>query len=195
MNLAQLVQLAIDTALAGTDPDSAIYQKYKMEGETLAEQCLHWLAVEVAGNPELRTRLEKRFSVTLTNGEATLPAGIMAEYLREGSVRDSDTSANNGLGNIYARVKYYNDFIQDPVTVFGLYCLYDNKIIARPPASTDPAAITGPLLIDAPFIPAKADVATDIPDELTDDLVKMLALRMRGAITGAGEPQNVPSVE
>lgn len=193
MTLAELIQMAIDTAVAGTDPNTNPIQKLRMEGETLTEQCIHWLSGEVAGNPELRARLEKRFSVTLTNGEATVPTGMIIEHLREGSVRDSDTGANNGSGNIYARVKYYNDFIQDPITVYGLYCIYDNKIIARPPASTDPTSTIGPLLIDAPFAPAKGDVSTDIPDEISDLLVQMLAVRLRGLIISQGEPQTVPT--
>ena len=104
------------------------------------------------------------------------------EYLREGAVRDSDTGANNGLGNVLARVQRYPAFLTDQDTALGLYCIVSNQIIARPPSSTYPADTISPLVIDAPFTPTASDLSTTVPDELTNDLVAKLAHLLRGMI-------------
>ena len=187
MTYAQLITLAQLTATAGTDIASNPVMKQRLNAEALTELALQELATVVAQNRELRQRLEKRFTVTLSNGEATIPAGMLSEYLRESSVRDSDTGANNGAGNIYARVFNYNQFLQDTQTNLGLYCLYDNKIIFRPPGYTDPTATIGPALIDAPFTPTKNDLDTEVPDEITNELVELLAERLQGKINALNE--------
>src|SRR5690349_9800228 len=119
ITISQLIDLAINTAVAGTDADNNPILRQSLEAQGIADQALQALATMVAGSPELRARLEKRFSVSLTLGVGTLPAGMLVEYLREGSVRDSDTSANNGAGNVLARVNRYNQFVQDTDTAWG----------------------------------------------------------------------------
>jgi hypothetical protein len=188
MTWTQLISLAINTAVAGTDADNNPILKQRLEGAAMTDQALHALATEIAGNPEIRSRLEKQFSVALTNGVGSIPAGMLTEYLREGVVRDSSGSGVNGLGNIFARVNRYSSFIQDQDTSLGLYCLVDNSIYARPPASTNPADTIGPLLIDAPFVPTSSTLSSEVPDEITDNLVEILARRLRGMIAPAESP-------
>jgi hypothetical protein len=182
MNISELLDAAIATAIAGTEVDKNPVLRQRLEADAIAPQALHQLAKDVAGNPELRARLEKTFSVALTNGVGAIPAGLFVEYLREGSVRDGDTGANNGLGNILSRVKYYNDFITDQSTLLGLYCVVVNQIYTRPPGSVMPADTIGPLAINAPFVPTPDDMNTEVPDECVDTLVELLAIRMRGLI-------------
>lgn len=182
MTWAQLVSLAINTAVAGSDADNNPILKQRLEAEGMTDQALQALASVVAGNPELRARLEKQFSVSLSAGVGTIPAGMLVEYLREGAVRDSDGGGNNGLGNVLARVQRYPTFIQDQDVALGQYCVVSNQIYARPPASMFPADTIGPLVIDAPFTPTIADLSTTVPDELTNDLVAKLARLLRGMI-------------
>lgn len=157
-------------------------QKLTLEAEVLADLAIDELSVEVARDPELRARLEKQFSVTLTNGVGTLPAGIMIEYLREGSVKDSDLGAN-GFGNTLQRVKYLNDFLGFTQSVYGYYCIVDNTIRTKQISSGDFTGTVGPLIIDAPFIPTKANINSEVPDEVEGPLVDMLAVRLRGIIS------------
>lgn len=182
MTLSEYIQKAIDTALGGTDPDTNVIQKLRLEAESMIDEVLHSLAVKCAKNPELRGRLSKNFSVTLTSGSATVPAGMLVEYLREGSVRDADSGANGGKGNVLVRVKYYNDLIKELPSVFGYYCIEDNKIFTRNINDGDLTATLSPLAIDAPFVPHKDDIATDIPDELEYEIVEMLAAKLRGIV-------------
>lgn len=188
MTWDELITLAINTAVAGTDADNNPILKQRLEAGGMTDQALQALATEVAGSPELRSRLEKQFSVTLTNGVGAIPAGMLTEYLREGAVRDSDTGANNGNGNILARVQRFPSFLTDMDTALGMYCLVSNQIYARPPASTYPSDTIGPLVIDAPFTPTTSDLSTAVPDELTNDLVEILARRLKGQIAPAVAP-------
>lgn len=182
MTWAQLVTLAIATATAGTDADTNPIIKQRLEASAMTDQALQALATMVAGNVELRARLEKQFSVSLSGGVGAVPAGMLVEYLREGCVRDSDTGANNGLGNVLSRIQRYSTFIQDTDTAFGQYCVVDNQFYARPPASIYPSDTIGPLVIDAPFTPTVGDMNATVPDELSNDLVEMLAIRLKGII-------------
>jgi hypothetical protein len=162
--------------------DANWIQSQAMEAETLADLALHALAVDCASDPNLRARLETQFSVALVNGIGAIPATMLTEYLREGSVKDSDLQAN-GYGNVLQRVKYFNDLLGYQLPAYGYYCLSDNQIFTKQISSGDLTATIGPLIIDAPFVPAKADINTDIPDEITDDLAEILAVKLRGVIS------------
>lgn len=188
MNWSELISTAINTATAGTDVDNNPIIKQRLEAGAMTDQALQALAVEAAGNPEIRSRLERQSSVALTNGVGSIPAGMLTEYLREGVVRDSSGSGPGGLGNILARVNRYSVFIQDQDTAFGQYCLVDNSIYARPPGSTYPADTVSPLVIDAPFAPTTSDLSSTVPDELVNDLVEILARRLRGMIAPSVTP-------
>jgi len=181
MTWNQLITLAINTAVAGTDADNNPIIKQRLEAGGMTDQALQAIADIVAGNPEIRARLEKRFTVTLTNGVGTIPAGMLVQFLREGTVRNSDGS-NNGLGSFLAKINRFNDFIQDQSTTLGSYCAVDNSLYARDPGLTDYTFTQGPLIIDAPFTPTAADMSTTVPDELTNDLVAMLAKHLHGVI-------------
>ena len=178
---SQLISVAINTATAGTDVDNNPIIKQRLEAGAMTDQALQALAVMVAGSPELRARLEKQFSVTVTSGVGAIPAGMLAEYLREGSVRDSDTS-NFPSGNPYSRVKYANDFFTDSITLLPRYCLIDNAIYACQAGSSDYTQFNDTLTIDAPFAPSTSDLDTTVPDELVNDLVENLARRLKGMI-------------
>lgn len=181
--LAEVIQLGIDTAIAGTDPNKNPLRTQTLEAETLLDQALKELSVEIAQNPDLRARFTKEYSITLTNGIGALTTGILVEYLREGSVRDADTGANGGYGNILQRVKHRNDFYDYLNPAYGYYFLGENNAIyTRQIATGDFTATLSPLTINAPFAPSKSEISTLVDAEVVDDLVNMLAARLRGAL-------------
>jgi hypothetical protein len=188
MILSELIRRSIDIAIVGTNVDANWLQSQTLEAESVVDLALHDLSVEIAGDPELRARLEKQFSVTLTNGVGTIPAGLMVEYLREGSVKDSDIGAN-GFGNVLQRVKYLNDLLGSLTSVYGYYCVNDNQIRTKQISSGDLTGTVGPLIIDAPFVPTKANISTEVPDEITDDLTEILAVKLRGIISRMSQPK------
>ena len=183
MTLQEAIESALATAVSGSDVDSNVLRKQALEAEVLIDQALHQLATDVAGKPELRARLETSFSVTLTDGIGTLPAGILIEYLREGSVRDGDAGANNGAGNILSKVNHYDDLVRYLNAGFGYYCIVKNQIHTRQIGSGSLSTTASPLTIWAPFVPSKANLNTDVPDEILDDLVQILAVMLRGIIS------------
>jgi hypothetical protein len=71
----ELIALSLLVATAGTDIATNPVMRQQLSAEALTELALQELATVVAQNRELRQRLEKRFTVTLSNGEATIPAG------------------------------------------------------------------------------------------------------------------------
>lgn len=183
---AELIQRAIDAAVAGTDADKNPVLKQRLEAQTVADLAMQAVAAMVANRPDLRPRFEKQFTVTLTNGVGALPAGILVEFLREGAVRNSDGS-NNGLGSFLAKVNRFPNFIQDTVTALGQYCIVDNQIYARDPGSTDYTAATSPLVIDAPYVPDKTQLDALVDDEVVNDIVEDVAIRLRGLLKPEAE--------
>lgn len=184
MTVLELVRRAIDTALIGMDkdPNMNVYQSYAQEVGHIADQAIKELAVEVAAKPELRAQLEKTFSVTLTTGVGSVPAGMLVEYLHEGSVRDADAGANGGLGNILQKVNHYDDLINPLPSIFGYYCVKNKQFHTRQVSTGSFTATASPLTVDAPFLPTSANLNADVPDELVPNLVEMLAVRIRGII-------------
>lgn len=187
MNWSELISTAINTATAGTDVDNNPIIKQRLEAAAMTDQALQALAVEAAGNPEIRARLERRSTITITAGVGPIPAGMLIEYLREGSVRDEDQSQFQ-TGNPYSRIKNEADFFGDTNTLLARYCLINNSIYACQPGTTDYTQFSGNLIADAPFAPTTADLSTTVPDELVNDLVEILARRLRGMIAPSVAP-------
>lgn len=186
MTLAEIIRSALDTAIAGTDPDVNTLQKLKQEAEVLAEQAIHHLATDVAGDPERRGLLERATSIALSSGIGTIENAsanydILTEFLAEGAVMDSDTGASNGVGNVLVRVKYFTDFYKTLPSVFGYYCITTGGQIWTKQISTGSMTDTiGPVVLTAPIVPKLSAIATYLPHTLEDEMVKYLALRIRG---------------
>ncbi len=180
MNLQSLIQLAIDTAVAGTDPDSSIVQKHRREAESLVPQCLDKLARDVAADRDLQARLMYEFSVNISGGQGDIPPSMLTEYIHEGSVRDSDPGGNNGHGNVLSRVQYLKDLILPLSTSFGYYSLQNNQFYTRQISSGSLTDTIGPLVVDAPYVPSKDAIEDEVPLEIEANLVEMLAMRLRG---------------
>lgn len=187
MTWDELISLAINTAVAGTDADNNPIIKQRLEAAAMTDASLQALAVEAAGNPEIRARLERRSTIAMTAGVGAVPAGMLIEYLREGSIRDEDQSQFQ-TGNPYSRVKNEADFFGDVNTLLGRYCLINNTVYACQPGTADYTQFTGNLIADAPFAPTTADLSTTVPDELVNDLVEILARRLRGMIAPSEPP-------
>lgn len=183
----ELIQRAIDAAIAGTDADKNPVLKQRLEAQTLTDLAMQAVAAMVAGNPELRARFQKQFTVTVTNGVATLPAGILLEYLREGSIRDNDTSLFPS-GNVYARIKNTADFLTDTQSLLARYCAVDNNLFLCQPGMTDYTQYTsGTLTVDAPYVPDKTQLDTLVDDEVVNDIVEDVAARLRGLLRPEAE--------
>lgn len=187
MTWDELITLAINTAVAGTDADNNPVVKQRLEAGGMTDQALQALATEVAGNPQLRARLERQSTITVTSGVGSIPAGMLTEYLREGVARFYQ-SGETGNGVSLSRYPHLNTFLFDTNTLLGGYCIASNQFYVRQPGLQDYTQVNGSLVADAPFTPTAADLSTTVPDELTNDLVEILARRLRGQIAPAVSP-------
>lgn len=170
--------VAAHTAMIAAGEDPVIGAD--IEGYTWAPHALHLLATEVAKDPERKHLLMRTDTITLDGqGEGTFPDSTMTEFLEEGSVRDGDTSANNGYGNVLVRVHGLDDFIVGPLpTQFGYYNMSSGKIRTRAINSGGFQDTFGPLTVDCAFVPT----ADEVPDEITDDAVQILARLIRNGV-------------
>lgn len=189
MTLQEFITQSIDLAIAGSDPDASIIQKFTLEAESLVDPVFHQLVTEVRGDQRLRARCMKQFSITLTSGVGSIPATLMVEYIGEGSVRDSDSGASNGIGNYLSRVLHETDFIAYPSPyLFGLYWIGADTngaaVIKTRQVNTGSLTDTvGDLVVVAPRTPTKAQIA-ELDAEVADRGLELMALRLRGLMSG-----------
>lgn len=189
--LGQVIEMATATAISGSDPDSNVIQKLRMEAEPLVEQALHALSSEIALNGYLRARMMKQFTSNAVGlGIFDVPATVMVEFLREGQIYDTSTAGvNSPVGDLLRRVENLSDLFGYLIPVYGYYCvvgssnsgaaqIYTKQIGT---GSTSPFG-AGPLLIHAAYTPTKADLNAAVVDEILDELVVKIALRLRGTI-------------
>ena len=142
------------------------------------QSALAALAQKTMRNDSKRGLLQQSYSVTLTSGVGNLLTTVgsvtgVADMLMEGIfwglVVDGD-------GNLLCPLKNYSAFVRPQPSVFGYYCLRNERIYtrAKDESFTIPSEIqgvTGPLTVTASFEPATCEV---VPNELGDDLIEAL---------------------
>jgi hypothetical protein len=162
------------------DADAVIAAE--IEAETWLPECFGRLAEEIAKDPEKAHYLTGTTPVNIIAGVSAplIPptAAFLSEYIEIGGVRDAN-------GNVLVRVHNYDDFLKYLPPVYGYYCLSSNRIFTREIGTGDFAGTDGPLQVTAPIVPT----AGSIPDNLTDDLITMLAARIRYGVLA---PTRVP---
>lgn len=149
-------------------------QKHRREAESLVPQCLDKLARDVAADRDLQARLMVEFNVSLSSGVGDIPAEMLLEYIHEATVVDEDG------GNVLSRVQYLKDLYQILSTSFGYYTVANNQFYTKQISTGSLTDTSGPLIIDAPFVPTKTGISTEIPSEIEPNLVELLAMRLRG---------------
>lgn len=180
--LQELIDRAMFAARIGeiaADADAVIAAE--VEAETWVEACFHQLAEEVAKDPEKQHLLQNQFPVTIVAGvSAPLTGQFLSEYIEVGGVRDAN-------GNVLVRVHNYDDFLKYLPTVYGYYCLQNNKFYTREIDTGSFVGTDGPLQVNAPVVPTPGT----IPDSLKDDIITMLAARIRyGVLAPTRVPMN-----
>ena len=137
----------------------------------LAQNALQVLADKISQDTKRRHLLQKSFTVTLTNGVGSISAAMLSAAIGYGSVRDADTGANSGQGNTLVKVDNYNDLLRYQSPLFGYYNLSNDQIYTKQISTGDLTATLSPLTVFCSYVP----LATEIPDELQNDAVDLLA--------------------
>ena len=182
MTLDELIDRAIFVAYGTLTPsgEDAIIQA-DLQAEALAPHAMQQVTREILDDPERQHLLMREITITLTNGVGDIPAGLLTQYIDEASVRDGDTMANSGYGNVLTRIHQFNDFIEwryDPR--FGYYCLQDSKIYSIPIGGSAVGG-NGTLHLSAPY-GIDADNIDDLSDEAIEDVIIVLARLLREGV-------------
>lgn len=188
MSLKELVNRAIFVAQvpltpAGSDPIMSV----DLQAEMLVPIAVSNITKAVAEDPHRKHLLTQNFQITLdSEGKGFIPDRMLSEYIDEGSVRDGDTSANEGLGNVLVRIHHFDDYVEWRDRRFGYYCLHEGRIWTRAINSGSRYDTYGPLSVDCVAQPSSTTGALLLlSDELTDDLVVELARLIRLGVVGA----------
>ncbi len=141
---------------------------------------IHELSYAVMCDDAKRNLLQQDYTVALDGagvgdllsavGSVT---GLAGEILQEGVYIGVVLDADN---NLLCPLKHYRDFLSPQPTIYGYYNLSDKSIRTRAinlqvTTPLDIVGVTGPLIVTASYAPTNV---TDIPVELTDDLVGYL---------------------
>lgn len=139
----------------------------------LAQRALHSLATQVSEDVKRRHLLMKSFSIVLTSGVGPLDAAMLSAMIGYGSVRDAD-------GNILSKVDNYNDLVRSQVPFFGYYAMVNDTVFTRQISSGSLTDTSTPLTVYCSYVP----LATEVPDEITDDATNLLAQMIKQPVSG-----------
>lgn len=185
LSLTTYTAKVIDTAKAGQPPDvQAALSTMSAEVESMSNEALHALATQVASDSRQRHLLSKTFSIALASESdgrqyAAIDNAMLTEFLDYGSVRCSDL-ANNSLGTAYERVLHFADFAAYLPSVFGYYCLHQNKIYVRHVDSLSFSDSPTPLVVECSYVPTIAQVPAEKEDELVRIGANLLFAKVQG---------------
>lgn len=172
-SLEAFIQAGIQEVSAGLPVGETTLWGQQLRIKPLADEALHKLAQLVAKDTAKRHLLMKTTTCALNgSGVGTLDTTLLTEWLTEGRVSDPD-------GNTLYWVPYYSKFLTPSTNVFGAYNLHNNQIRAKSPGSND-LLLSVNLTIDAPYVPA----ATEVPAEIMDDAIAILADLIRLRVAG-----------
>jgi hypothetical protein len=176
MSLTQesLVNQAIALAAKGLSQDES--KIYVTDVDLLVQHAMEDLADTIAKDERRRGMLIKTFTpltIDSTTGIGDLSVSayddLKREHLGKGTIFDAD-SATDPLWPINA----YQDLLRPQPTIYGYYCLFNNKIYTRQRSTGSLVATNGPLTINAIFVP----VAATVPADLIPHAIEKLALRI-----------------
>lgn len=151
--------------------------------EVLAANVMHYIAAKCASDPRTRSLLKQTQTISLTNGEGTLPANVLTEYISDAEIYDA---TDTFLGSLTSWISNWNDYVRCNELRLGRFSIKAGRTFHYCPPGTiyDPASgVTQDIIVTTPCVPslpAAAGTAISISDELTDDLVAALADALRG---------------
>lgn len=175
----QLLDLSIEQALAGT-PEQA-EGDIGVRAEALIISAFRSLADRVASDPNQRHTLIRPITISLTNGVGTVPDTVLLEYLCSATLTNPADLAED-----YAYVPYMDDYRETSDRRLGYFHNQGSTLYVTQPAVLFAAGsgLTGNVDLTTSTMPVAPTLATDpianLPAELEDDLVSILAGMLKG---------------
>jgi hypothetical protein len=178
LTLQELIDVAVVHVLplAGDEDLGVLAESYVYEVcQEVSEEC----ARDANSRPLLRQTLD----MTVSNGQATMPTNAFVEWLSEAEVYDP-----SDLTKEYSFVREVTDFRLPKSKLLGYFAVEGGSTYRQiePGSTYDPATgFTGGMKMVVPCfiqVPASASASFSIRQELEDELVMKLELRLRNAI-------------
>lgn len=156
------------------------WEQFDIDIAACVSQALGELSMRVMNDDARRGLLQQSYSVTLDSdgignlqtatGSITLAAGeILSDGVYAGYVKDAD-------GEVLHPIKNYPQFVSPQPLHASYYCLVNKRIHTRSRyqqvySPADIVTVATPLTVYSSYAPANV---SNVPDELTDDLVNCL---------------------
>jgi hypothetical protein len=175
----RFLDLAVEQALAGAGEQAE--GDIEIRAEALAASAMHALASKVAGDPNERHTLIRPITIVLTNGVGTIPDTVLLSYFCSATLTNP-----SDLTEDYAYVPFFDDYRETADRRLGYFHNQDSILYVTQPVVPFSATtgLTGNITLTtstAPVVPAAAtDPITNLPAELEDDLIGILASMLRG---------------
>lgn len=182
----EFIHRAVEQAQRGLDPNRSKLMDAEGLAQIMAPQVFAEIGNRAARDEKLRSILMSPFTVSFTNGLATLGDTVLTAYLCESTLIDTAD-----LTKRYSFIPNWGDFVRPRSSIdqrLGWFALQGGTSLAvvEPSASyAVGAGITASRNLTAPRIPAvPATAATelDAPSEIEDDSINALAEMIRGKL-------------
>lgn len=180
----EFIYRAVEQAQRGLDPNRSKLMDAEGIAEAMAPQVFEETGRRAARDERLRSILMSPFTVSFTNGLATLGESVLKAYLCESALIDT-----GDLTKRYSFIPNWGDFVRPRSSIdqrLGWFALQGDTTLAivEPSASyavgagvTASRNLTAPRI---PTVPATAATELDAPNEIEEDLINMLAEMIRG---------------
>lgn len=182
----ELIYRAVEQAQRGLDPNRSKLMDAEGIAEVMLPAVFHKIATRCARDEKLRSILSSPFTVSFTNGIATLADTVLTAYLCESTLRDTTNRTKR-----YSHILNWGDFVRPRSAIdkrFGWYSVQGGVTLAiiEPNADyTDGAGLTGNRNLTCPrvpAVPASAATEVDAPEEIVNDITSILAEMIRGKL-------------
>src|SRR5689334_12472472 len=187
--LQTLVDYALQQALVGGDQLKSALLDADMTMESLLQNVFQDVALNLANDEEGRSLLRRTHTITLTNGVGVVPDVALTQCKYGASISDPDDST---VAQLQSLVPYWQDFVQPRSGLASQIAWWmikgdDDFHYLEIGEDYDPTdGFTGNIeltIASVPEIPAAATDLVDVPPEVYSDLVKGLAVAIRGLVS------------
>lgn len=143
--------------------------------QTVGENC--------AADPRKRSLMRKTLTISMADGEGTIPAQALTKYMEDATFLDPAD-----LSKTYSWVREFQDFIGPLDTRLGYFNVQgESVLLQREPGEVyEPGlGFSDDMLLTIPCVPVRPSSATDqidCIDEVASDLVDVGASMLRGEL-------------
>lgn len=156
--------------------------------ESLVPSVFQQVGEDAAGDERKRSLLRRNKTVMVALGSATLDDDVLTAYMEDSTFMDT-----SDLTKTYSWVRNFSDFIDPslasaPFSAYGYFTMRDGVTLNQREAGvlySPTSGFSGSMTLNIPCVPVKpatASTALDVPDEILNDLLDVMAGALQGEI-------------